>query len=143
MKLGTAVLRVALLLALTVSNAAVPQFVAADCFFPPNGRIVTVAVESCEVIDGRTNVEVMAHVGASSNFKQLEKMYTGALVTEAHDIKWVYPSGEKNPCGKFAKGSKVKMRAYLTCCDSGRWGKCVFGGRWLADLDAKPIDSSQ
>lgn len=140
---GNAALRVVLLVALTVSNAAIPKLAAADCFFPPNGRIVTVAVESCETVDGRTNIDVMAHVGASRNFAELEKMYTGALVTEADSVKWMYPSEEKNPCGKFAKGSKVKMRAYLTCCDSGRWGKCVFGGRWLTDIDAKPIDSSQ
>lgn len=136
-------LRAALIAALIAANAAMPQLSVADCFFPPNGRIVTVTVQSCENIDGRTNVEVMAHVGASRNFTELENMYTGALITEAHDVKWVYPSEEKNPCGKFVKGSKVKMRAYLTCCDTGRWGKCVFGGRWLADIDAKPIDPSQ
>lgn len=143
MKLGNGVLRVVLLVALTAGNAVMPRFVAADCFFPPNGRIVTVAVESCENIDGRTNVEVMAHAGASAHFAELEKMYTGALLTEAHDTKWMYPSEEKNPCGKFVKGAKVKMKAYLTCCDSGRWGKCVFGGRWLGDLEAKPINSDQ
>ena len=30
-----------------------------------------------------------------------------------------------------------------TCCDSGRWGKCVFGGQWLGDVDGKPINSFQ
>jgi hypothetical protein len=143
MKFAGALLRATLIAALTFGNAAIPRLSAADCFFPPDGRIVTVSVQSCEAIEGPSNVEVMAHVGASRNFADLEKMYTGALVTEANDVKWMYPSQEKNPCGKFAKGAKVKMRAYMTCCDSGRWGKCVFGGRWLTDIDAKPIDPSQ
>lgn len=143
MKFSGALLRAFLISVLTFGNAVMPKPSAADCFFPPDGRIVTVTVQSCEAINGRSNVEVMAHVGASRNFAALEKMYTGALVTEARDVKWMYPSEEKNPCGKFVKGSKVKMRAYQTCCDTGRWGKCVFGGRWLTDIDAKPIDPSQ
>lgn len=143
MRIGNALLRVALLVALVFSGAFLPRSTAADCFFAPNGRIVTVVVQSCEAIDGRTNVDVLRYVGANSKFVELEKLYTGALLTEAHEIKWMYPSEEKDPCRKFAKGSTVKMRSYLTCCDSGRWGKCVFGGRWLADIDAKPIDASQ
>ena len=143
MRIGNALVRLALLVALAFSSAVTPEHVAADCFFAPNGRIVSVVVQSCEAIDGRTNVDVLRYVGASSKFVELENLYTGALITEAHDIKWMYPSGEKDPCRKFAKGSTLKMRAYLTCCDTGRWGKCVFGGRWLADIDAKPIDASQ
>lgn len=143
MKMSNAILRVALLAALTFSNAAVPRVSSADCFFPPNGRIVTLSPLSCEAIDGHTNVDVLRYVGANSHFAELEKLYTGALVTEAHDVKWMYPSEEKDPCRKFVKGFGVKMRSYLTCCDTGRWGKCVFGGRWLGDVDAKPIDSDQ
>ena len=143
MRISGALLRVALIAALTTGNAALPSASNADCFFPPNGRIVTVTVQSCEAIDGHTNIDVMARVGAIRNFAELEKMYTGALVTESNDMKWMYPSEVKNPCGRFAKGSKVKMRAYLTCCDTGRWGKCVFGGRWLTDPEAKAIDPSQ
>jgi len=143
MNIGDSLLRIALLTALSVGNALMPPILAADCFFSPNGRIVTIAVRSCEAIDGRTNVEVLQFVGASSKFVELEKLYTGALVTEGRDTKWMYPSEEKDPCRRFVKGSKVKMRAYLTCCDTGRWGKCVFGGRWLGDIAGKPIDSSQ
>lgn len=143
MRIGNALLRVALLVALAFGSRVMPPNAAADCFFAPNGQIVTLVVQSCEAIDGRTNVDVLRYVGASSKFVELEKLYTGALVTEGPDVKWMYPSAEKEPCRKFTKGSKVKMRAYLTCCDTGRWGKCVFGGRWLADIDAKPIDASQ
>ena len=143
MRISGVFLRVALIAALTTGPTVVPRVSNADCFFPPNGRMVTVTVQSCAAIDGHTNVEVMARVGANRNFAELEKMYTGALVTESTDVKWMYPSEEKNPCRRFVKGSKVKMRAYLTCCDTGRWGKCVFGGRWLTDIDAKPMDPSQ
>jgi hypothetical protein len=143
MSMANALLRTALVSALILGNASARQIALADCFFPPDGRIVTVVVESCEAIDGRTNVEVLRYVGANAHFVELETLYTGALVSEAHDVKWMYPSTEKNPCQKFTKGAKVKMRAYLTCCDTGRWGKCVFGGRWLGEIDGKPINSSQ
>jgi hypothetical protein len=63
-------------------------------------------------------------------------------VTASGGLKWVYPS-EANPCKKLARSAQVKMRAYLTCCDTGRWGKCVFGGRWLGDVDGKPVNSEQ
>jgi hypothetical protein len=143
MNIGNALLRTVLVGALILGSVSVPQISSGDCFFPPDGRIVTIAVQSCEPIDGRTNVDFLKYVGASSKFAELEKLYTGALVTEGHDVKWLYTSEERNPCRKFTKGSKVKMRAYMTCCDTGRWGKCVFGGRWLGDIDGKPIDASQ
>jgi len=143
MKISNTILRLALLGALIFSDSAIPRVSSADCFFPPNGRPVTVLVQSCEAIDGHTNVDVLRYVGANTHFRELEKLYTGALVGEAHDTRWVYPSEEKDPCRKFAKGARVKMRAYLTCCDTGRWGKCVFGGRWLGDVDGKPINADQ
>jgi hypothetical protein len=143
MKMGAAVLRVALLGALTFAETGVSQVSSADCAYAPNGRIVSVAVQSCEVIDGRTNAEVSKYIGAYPASSEVRRLYTGALVTDERNMPWVYPSEKQAPCGKFPKDSQVKMRAYLTCCDSGRWGKCVFGGRWLGDVDGKPIPADQ
>jgi hypothetical protein len=143
MSIRNALTSVALLVALTVSNAAMPTRVAADCSFSSDGRITTIAVQSCEVIDGRTNKDVLKYAGGLQKNQTIQKLYTGALVTPERGVKWVYPSSEPNPCQKFSKSAQVKMMAYLTCCDSGPWGKCVFGGRWLGDVDGKPVNAWQ
>jgi len=116
---------------------------AADCSFSSDGRIITITVQSCEVIDGRTNKDVLKYAGSLQKDSTIQKLYTGALVTTDHAIKWMYPSTETNPCQKFPKSSQVKMKSYLTCCDSGSWGKCVFGGNWLGDVDGKPVNAFQ
>lgn len=130
------------LIALTLSSfGAFPQAFA-DCGFPSDGKVIGIKVESCEVIDGKTNKDVLKYAGASQKTQTIQNLYSGALVT-AGGVKWVYPSAETNPCRKFAKSALVKMKAYLTCCDTGGWGKCVFGGRWLGDIDGKPVNSDQ
>jgi hypothetical protein len=135
-------LRTALAIVVTISVlGAFPQSFA-DCSFPPDGKVIGVRVESCEVINGKTNKDVLKYAGASQKTRAIQKLYTGALVT-AGGVKWMYPSEETNPCQKLAKSALVKMKAYLTCCDTGGWGKCVFGGRWLGDLDGKPVNSDQ
>jgi len=143
MSIGNTFLRVFLLPVLIVSNAMMSTPAVADCSFSSDGRIVTVNIQSCEVIDGRTNKEVLKYAGSLQKNPTIQKLYTGALVTADHAVKWMYPSTEANPCQKFPKSSQVKMTAYLTCCDSGPWGKCVFGGHWLGDVDGKPINAWQ
>jgi hypothetical protein len=143
MSIGNALIRVTLLLALTVSNVAVPIPAIADCSFSSDGRIITITVQSCEVPDGRTNKDVLKYAGGTQRYESIQKLYTGALVTADRGLKWMYPSSEPNPCKKFPNSAQVKMVAYLTCCDSGAWGKCVFGGRWLGDVDGKPVNAWQ
>lgn len=48
------------------------------------------------------------------------------------------PSQAADPCRGFRQGSAVEKRASFTCCDTGRWGKCVFGGRFLNDPGKPP-----
>jgi len=55
-----------LVVALAISNAAKPKPAMADCMFPADGRIVTITVESCQVIGGRTNAEVLKFSGAGT-----------------------------------------------------------------------------
>jgi hypothetical protein len=143
MSIGNALTRVALLIALAVSNAALPLPAAADCSFSSDGRLTTVTVQSCEVIDGRTNKAVLKYAGDLQRNETIQKLYTGALVTVVRGGKWMHPSSEANPCKKFPNAAQVKMVAYRTCCDSGPWGKCVFGGRWLGDVDGKPVNAWQ
>jgi hypothetical protein len=143
MNFGNTLLRIVLLTVLMGSNAAMPMPSAADCSFSSDGRVIGITVQSCEVIDGRTNKDVLKYAGGLQKNEAIQKLYTGALVTADRGAKWMYPSTEANPCKKFPKTAQVRMMAYLTCCDSGPWGKCVFGGRWLGDVDGKPVDASQ
>ena len=143
MSIGNALTRVALLIALTISNMAVPIPATADCSFSSAGQNITITVQSCEVIDGRTNKDVLKYAGGLQKDPTIQKLYTGALVTADHGAKWMYPSTDAYPCKKFPKSAQVKVKAYLTCCDSGPWGKCVFGGNWLGDADGKPVNAFQ
>lgn len=133
----------ALAIAVIISSVVVPPTVSADCYTPKDGQVIGIKVESCEVIDGKTNKEVLKYGGEAQKASNIQKLYDGALVTEESGARWMYPTSEANPCQKFPKSALVKMRAYLTCCDTGRWGKCVFGGRWLGDADGKPVNAFQ
>jgi hypothetical protein len=143
MNFADLLLRMPLVIAVTISNFGALSSASADCYFPNHGKVIGIKVESCEVINGQTNKDVVKYAGDSQKTRTILKLYTGALVTTGGDVKWVYPSAEANPCRKFARSAQVKMRAYLTCCDTGRWGKCVFDGRWLGDVDGPPVNSDQ
>jgi hypothetical protein len=142
MNIGTALSRLVLLVAMTASNASVPSTALPDCYFPNDGQVISIKVESCEVIDARTNKDVLKNL-RMPNDPTIQRLYTGALVTADHAGKWMYPSTAASPCQKFPKSALVKMRAYLTCCDTGAWGKCVLGGQWLGDVDGKPVNAFQ
>ena len=132
--------RVVLLVVLTASNASVPSTARADCYFPNDGQIIRLRVESCDVMDGRTNKDVLKK-SQMPNDPTIQRFYTGALVSTDHAMKWMYPSTAANPCQKFPKSALVRMKAHLFCCDTGNEGQCVFGGRWLSDVDAKPVNT--
>jgi hypothetical protein len=52
-------LRTALAIAVTISGfSGFPQAFA-DCSFPPDGKVVGIKAGSCEVIDGKTNKDVL------------------------------------------------------------------------------------
>ena len=133
----SSLLRVGLAIGIAASSASAPPSASADCDYPNDGKVVSITVESCEVISGKTNKQVLKYAGALQKTETIQKLYTGALVTAKGGMKWMYPSPEVNPCKQFTKSAQVEMKAYRTCCDSGPWGKCVFGGRWLADVNGK------
>ncbi len=121
----------------------VPSLAYANCLGPEDGMIVTVMAKSCEAINGDTHPEVKEHVGPMYETWNLKKAYTGALFTDGQGVRWMYPSKAANPCQEFPLNQPVKKRLYQTCCDSGRWGKCVFDGRFLGDLNGPKINAFQ
>ncbi len=118
----------------------------ADCSGGLEGNIVAIKVKTCSVIVPAENEEIQKSAQRYRNLydpEQLNKIYTGALVTDEQGTMWMYPSESADPCKDFKVGEVVQKKGYSTCCDTGKWGKCVFGGRWLSDADGRPINSFQ
>jgi hypothetical protein len=128
---------------LSVLILAAPASAWADCPDFPQGTLKTIEIVSCKEIGGRKNSEVRKYSGDLYEQWNLGKAYTGALITDGSGIPWMYSTTAKHACRRFAPKSTVELRAYYTCCDSGRWGKCVFGGRWVGDSDGKPVNTFQ
>ena len=117
--------------------------VLADCVTIEEGKLITIQAKICEAIQGDTNPEVQKYAGSLYESWNLRKAYTGALVLDEQARRWMSPSTASNPCAEFPLGKPVQKRAYYTCCDSGRWGKCVFGGAFLGDVDGPPLNTFQ
>ena len=115
----------------------------ANCMFGPDGRVVEIKAVTCEAIVAERNHDVQTRAGVFYRIWNLKKAYTGALITDAHGLRWMYPSPDRDPCRRFPRSARVSKRASFTCCDTGTWGKCVFGGRWLGDVDGPPINAFQ
>ena len=113
------------------------------CLPRADGQIIDMEAAACEVIVADRNREVQEHAGTAYETWNPRKAYTGALITDARGLRWMYPSTDPDPCAQFPIHARIQKRAYFTCCDSGPWGKCVLGGRWLADVDGPPINAAQ
>lgn len=113
------------------------SIVCADCEMGEQGKIVELRIKSCEEIVAEKNTEVQKFAKGRSD------LYTGALVTVESGSVSMYPSKVKHPCKMFRRNSLVTKKAYSTCCDTGNWGKCVFGGSFLGDVDAPAINTFQ
>ena len=135
------------ILALAV-GLGLPARALADCLLPPDGTAVSIAVRSCTAIQADSHPEVRAHArldgpGALVGAATLRRLFTGALITDQRGERWMAPSQASDPCRAFRPGSSAQKRASFTCCDTGRWGKCVFGGRFLSDPGQPPINAFQ
>ena len=115
----------------------------ADCAGGLNGDVIRIKVKSCEVLVPGQNSEIQKNAGNHLSSAQLDDLYQGALVTDENGRRWVYHSEAHDPCADFVAGHEVQKRGYTTCCDTGTWGKCAFGGQWLADEDVGPINAFQ
>lgn len=125
-----------------------PARVLADCLLPPQGAPIQVVVRTCRAIQAASDPEVRAHArldgpGALVGAATVSRLYTGALITDTQGQLWMAPSTASDPCRGVRPGSTLAKRASFTCCDTGRWGKCVFGGRFLAAPDQPAINAFQ
>jgi hypothetical protein len=115
----------------------------ADCVEPPQGKTITIEITRCDDVVADTNEDVKRYAGDLATSWNLRKLYTGALIRDKAGSLWMYPSEMKGVCKQFENTKSFEKKAYTTCCDSGRRGKCVFGGRFLGDVDGKPINAFQ
>ena len=117
----------------------------ADCAGPGTAPINLVP-QTCLPISTAQDATILARArskGLPGDLTTLARLYTGALVTDSRKQQWFYPSSAEDPCRSFPPGRKIRMMAYFSCCDTGIWGKCVFGGRFLGDIGAPPINAFQ
>lgn len=123
-------------LALVLAMAAAAQ---ASCA-GSSSTIVELQPQSCVPISPSLDRSITPRaraLDASVTPTLLARLYSGALLTDSNNGRWLYPTGASNPCQPFRKGQKVRLRAYFFCCDIGIGSpKCLFGGRFLADLNA-------
>ena len=107
---------------------------------------INLVPQTCLPISTARDATILAGArskGLPGDLTTLARLYTGALVTDSRKQQWLYPSSAKEPCRSFPPGRKIRLMAYFSCCDTGIWGKCVFGGRFLADIGAPPINAFQ
>ncbi len=121
------------------------QLVSADCFDKFEGSVIALEVQSCEAIAPDTTAQLRDYTGSTLGERRqfLERYYRGALITTKEGTRYVYPDRQSNPCQQFLPGKLVKKAATYTCCDTGAWGKCIFGGAFLYDPGSKPVNSFQ
>jgi hypothetical protein len=131
--------RIILLLFVCIAHSAM-----ADCVSTEDGKIIKVTVKQCKKISPLEEPSIKSTAGAEwYDTWKLERLYSGALITDISGTSWVYPSGSKTPCMDFKPGAVVEKKAYYTCCDTGNWGKCVFGGKFLTDVNGSTINTFQ
>lgn len=126
-------------MALLVSSAAM-----ADCIEPQPNQKVGVTAKSCRSLDPKSDIKLRFYGGEVFGDRDtfMDRFYRGALV-ETADGQYVYPTHEANPCDRFPVGREVAMVVDSTCCDTGAWGKCIYGGRFLRDEGAEPLNVFQ
>lgn len=107
---------------------------------------INLVPQTCLPISTARDATILARArskGLPGDLTTLARLYNWALVTDSRKQQWLYASGAKDPCRSFPPGRKIRLMAYFSCCDTGIWGKCVFGGRFLGDIGALPINAFQ
>lgn len=69
----------------------------------------------------------------------VRRLFTGALLTDSEGLDWTYPIAGREPCHLFPPGTQLRRMAFISCCDTGAWGTCLLGGRFLGDRGGPPI----
>lgn len=133
--------RLALAFAALMIGLPVPAF--ADCV---GGEPVKapIEVQSCEALHPLTDSRFKKADGTLAETEEfLLRFFKGALVTNQNGATYMYPSNSEDPCAGFPSGSSIEKIVSATCCDTGAWGKCLLGGRFLYDADAVPVNTFQ
>ena len=114
-----------------------------DCLSVANGQLVKITVKECRKILPSDPLLVQADPGPAMSENERRDLYTGAFLTDAKGMKWMYPSKQSEPCHDFKVNTSVTKLAYETCCDTGSWGKCLLGGNFLGHVGGKKINAFQ
>lgn len=133
-----------LLAPIILLNISVIDKAFANCIVQPDSSL-TITVQSCENINPNQTPQLVNYRGQTFGDRQkfLEKYYRGSLIISKQGGRYVYPSSKSNPCQQFKPGKAITKIVTDTCCDTGAWGKCIFGGSFLYDPGNKPINSFQ
>ena len=113
----------------------------ANCLDAPPAE-TDLVVASCRVVDPG-EAKTLEQEGSRSSDKFYADYYQGALSTTPSNAQYVYPSSSQDPCAQFPAGASVKKIIGCTCCDTGSWGKCLYGGCWLWDVGGSPVNTFQ
>ena len=135
--------KIALLFLIAFLNSYHPIPAHADCMVSEEGRTIKIETKECRKLSPAQDGSIRKKAGENWESMHLEKLYSGALLIDTHGREWVYPTEDADPCKSFPIGGTTEKAAYQTCCDTGTWGKCVFGGSFLGDVGGKPINSFQ
>jgi hypothetical protein len=115
----------------------------ADCAGDGRPFTTKLSIKSCEKIVAENNTVVQENIPDIAKNAFLKKLYTGALIKVGGDWLVMYPSTSQDPCKQFRPNTIVTKKAGRACCDTGKWGKCAFGGTFIWDLNAKNINTFQ
>lgn len=117
----------------------------ADCSYgaPGDSKEINLQVKSCSGISFDTDDSLQEKAGKMLDKQIARRFFTGALIEDEQGTQWIYPTDSNVPCGDFNSGKIIRMNSHRTCCDTGRWGKCALGGRFLSTIGATPLDAYQ
>lgn len=120
-----------------------PLAARADCVGgePVKAKIV---VQSCEIIDPLTDPRLKQPEQAQQMSEEfMLRFFKGALVTLENGSTYMYPTAQPDACAAFTPGAEVEKIVSSTCCDTGKWGKCLLGGRFMHDIGGEPVNAFQ
>ena len=87
-----------------------------DCVGPEQSPIELVP-QKCLRISAAQDPTILARArskGLPADLTTVARLYTGALVTDAHNQQWLYPSSAKDPCRTFPPGRRIQLMAYFS-----------------------------
>lgn len=120
-----------------------PVLAKANCAILHDGELVKITIKQCRNISPSTDSRIKQMAGPVSEPWKLEKLYTGALILDSNGTQWVHSTDSLNPCEEFIVGQTIEKRRHQVCCDTGAWGKCIYGGNFLANTNDPKVNTFQ